>query len=521
MWNVAQTRPQDWAYLAEGGSTVVFSYAGPAHPHFTGKILRLRKTSTSRHTGDEGDDTVAFQNTVIAALVPSQFLPDLESVHLDATWLATLEALQSGDRPPQWRAKDQIDKTRQKGILATDLVRGQDVLAIEIKPKWGFLPNTAHLSQETAEVKTSTCRFCMHAHFKFKDGDVPTQYCPLDLYSQDESRMRKAIRDLWDGWVQSNGALNNMKVFMSGKTINPSEARSFLGEFLSAGIEVHEALATALIPLLRTPALRTISNLQRSLDALDIEGIVKLHVMACPDDKDLGATRKNPSLKELQDFVASYHSVYCSLDHSKPCPENMDTYLTAYLLSATFKDCSVICRIPRSDMSGNPSVDAPHPISIIDLDFKGVDRLERWADLDRRIVEHYRDVVQRSTSPHDPETRPAMTENMVSIYPKLQNVWSYLWKRDKFIPGIGSFHESDLQEYYDITGSGSSDWVGTDVDALVNFAHSLDPNVPTNGSPGPASAAPSLLSNICCRNANGPVVVEIRVQAQGIIISVN
>lgn len=133
MWNVAQTRPQDWAYLAEGGSTVVFSYAGPAHPHFTGKILRLRKTSTSRHTGDEGDDTVAFQNTVIAALVPSQFLPDLESVHLDATWLATLEALQSGDRPPQWRAKDQIDKTRQKGILATDLVRGQDVLAIEIK----------------------------------------------------------------------------------------------------------------------------------------------------------------------------------------------------------------------------------------------------------------------------------------------------------------------------------------------------------------------------------------------------
>lgn len=117
--------------------------------------------------------------------------------------------------------------------------------------------------------------------------------------------------------------------------------------------------------------------------------------MACPDDKDLGATRKNPSLKELQDFVASYHSVYCSLDHSKPCPENMDTYLTAYLLSATFKDCSVICRIPRSDTSGNPSVDAPHPISIIDLDFKGVDRLERWADLDRRIVEHYRDVVQR------------------------------------------------------------------------------------------------------------------------------
>lgn len=35
-----------------------------------------------------------------------------------------------------------------------------------------------------------------------------------------------------------------------------------------------------------------------------------------------------------------------------------------------------------------------------------------------------------------------------------------VWKRDKFVPGIGSFHESDLQEFYDLTGS--SDWVGAD-----------------------------------------------------------
>ncbi|KAN0094638.1 Alpha/Beta hydrolase fold [Tylopilus felleus] len=79
----------------------------------------------------------------------------------------------------------------------------------------------------------------------------------------------------------------------------------------------------------------------------------------------------------------------------------------------------------------------------------------------------------------------------LSYLSKTQNVWSYLWKRNKIVPGIGSFHESDLQEYYDLTGS--TDWVGTD--ALVNFAYTLDPNVPTDGYP--AGAAPSLLSNIC------------------------
>lgn len=65
----------------------------------------------------------------------------------------------------------------------------------------------------------------MHTRFKFKGGDVPTQYCPLDFYSEDEARMRKAIRDLWNGWVQSDGTLNNMKVFVSGKMIRPSEVR--------------------------------------------------------------------------------------------------------------------------------------------------------------------------------------------------------------------------------------------------------------------------------------------------------
>ncbi|KAF8836991.1 alpha/beta-hydrolase [Paxillus ammoniavirescens] len=78
----------------------------------------------------------------------------------------------------------------------------------------------------------------------------------------------------------------------------------------------------------------------------------------------------------------------------------------------------------------------------------------------------------------------------LSYLSSTQNIWSYLWKRDKFVPGIGSFHESDLQEFYDITGT--TDWVGTD--ALLNFAYTLNPNVPSHGYP--SGAATSLLSNV-------------------------
>lgn len=78
----------------------------------------------------------------------------------------------------------------------------------------------------------------------------------------------------------------------------------------------------------------------------------------------------------------------------------------------------------------------------------------------------------------------------LSIMSATQNVWSYLWKRDKFAPGIGSFHESDLQEFYDLTGT--TDWVGAD--ALINFAYTLNPNAPEGGYP--TGAASSLLSNL-------------------------
>ncbi|KAH0831215.1 Alpha/Beta hydrolase protein [Lanmaoa asiatica] len=78
-----------------------------------------------------------------------------------------------------------------------------------------------------------------------------------------------------------------------------------------------------------------------------------------------------------------------------------------------------------------------------------------------------------------------------------QDVWSYLWKRNKFVPGIGSFHESDLQEFYDLTGTsrlGGHRRTQYVTCLILNFAYTLDPNVPPSGDR--SGAAPSLLCNI-------------------------
>lgn len=44
----------------------------------------------------------------------------------------------------------------------------------------------------------------------------------MNLYSQEETRVRKAIRDLWTAWDESDGSLNNLRIFASGEMVKPT-----------------------------------------------------------------------------------------------------------------------------------------------------------------------------------------------------------------------------------------------------------------------------------------------------------
>jgi inositol-pentakisphosphate 2-kinase len=68
----------------------------------------------------------------------------------------------------------------------------------------------------------------MHAHFRMTKGErkTATEYCPLDLYSCEYTRVRHALKTLWDDWVATGGDENNLRVFLDGKVVRPSEVRS-------------------------------------------------------------------------------------------------------------------------------------------------------------------------------------------------------------------------------------------------------------------------------------------------------
>ncbi len=63
----------------------------------------------------------------------------------------------------------------------------------------------------------------MHAHLKSAQGEtVALGYCPLDLFSRDRQRVARALRTLWDVWIASGAAVNNLRVFVEGQKLAPT-----------------------------------------------------------------------------------------------------------------------------------------------------------------------------------------------------------------------------------------------------------------------------------------------------------
>lgn len=234
----------------------------------------------------EEDASVAFTDRVIIPLLPPNSTPTLLSIPVSREWLEDMHRHIQPHRPQTRRLVDKIDTDRSYVVLADNLVGSSSddyrQISVEIKvgrdardtraevataywrrtsdgilgtaiepgirimdvhltfallllpspqqPKWGFLPNPDHLSEASKEIKTRYCRFCLHRlHREHGEASAShhnsqaTDYCPLDLYSQQEDRVERAVRALVASWRGTNGKGNNLKIFVEGQMIFPDE----------------------------------------------------------------------------------------------------------------------------------------------------------------------------------------------------------------------------------------------------------------------------------------------------------
>jgi inositol-pentakisphosphate 2-kinase len=144
------------------------------------------------------------------------------------------------------------------------------------------------------------------------------------------------------------------------------------------------------------PVLAKLSELQRTLDPLDIEGLSALitgrstaeypnESLLLLDAPDVQA--EDPTLDEWRKFLDAHfhHKLDRGLSTSttfKPFAHGMSQkryYLLGYLLSASFKDCSIIIRGHEDDVK-------TATVTVIDLDLKGIGRMKKWENLDRDVI---------------------------------------------------------------------------------------------------------------------------------------
>lgn len=141
--------------------------------------------------------------------------------------------------------------------------------------------------------------------------------------------------------------------------------------------------------LLDTSLLSSIRNLQRTLDSLDVEGLSRLWAQH-KQSLIIGSGASDPTMDEWASFTETYLTSHPSAPRSideltSISEERLRYYILAYLLSATFKDCSIILRLGS---------DVPDSITVIDLDPKGVERLRKWEAQDREIVLGFKEQVE-------------------------------------------------------------------------------------------------------------------------------
>ncbi|KAH8915263.1 hypothetical protein BT69DRAFT_1272011 [Atractiella rhizophila] len=397
--SIEDTNPSDWDYIAEGGANIVVAYVGSL-PQYRHKALRLPKFTSTAHSTDTN---YQFTQLVISPLLGPEFLPTMDKVTISSTFVQEIydhiEAVRPGFRK-EGKEEEVVDPL--EVFLVENLVGNawdEDALAVEIKPKWGFLPALTHLSEDSKDVKGKYCRFCMHLVHKSKkkegeeDDTSERLFCPLDLYSKEEERVKKAAQGLWDDWITSDGKHNNLRLFLNGRRLEPNtvftdeNAISFFELSEPTNDNIRDAFCLHLSKaLMDSHVLRRLKFLQRTLDSIDIEGLSSFYLSRT--NTPLSASSiPSPTLEEWKTFVHNFTDPQW-VERVEDGQVTLRELTLAYILSATFKDCSLFVRLEKP--KGGLIKDIVPEVRVIDLDQKDIGRIKKYEKLDRDIVEDFK-----------------------------------------------------------------------------------------------------------------------------------
>lgn len=262
--------PHEWVFKSEGNINAVFTYVGTAGP-LVGSVIRVGKhppvtavgqgraavhAKATPHAPLEKDisgwlasDPLHFVAESVSPLLPT-FVLRAQYLGVTPSFLAALQDSLTKSRRRLSHRTGAINVALPRVVLMRDLTCGpltplacpRPVLCVELKPKWGVLPQPGAV--EPGDPRRTWTRHCMHQVLKTghsQHGDcVMSKYCPRDLYSRLPSRVSAALRCLLDT------PQNNLRVFARGDVVFPTEAGRMMHKRVSSSAAGLHALLNQL-----------------------------------------------------------------------------------------------------------------------------------------------------------------------------------------------------------------------------------------------------------------------------------
>ncbi|KAG5519063.1 hypothetical protein PMAC_002149 [Pneumocystis sp. 'macacae'] len=177
--------PNDWIYFSEGNRNVIFKYKG-SDSFFINKVLRIKKI----HHPISTLENFEFMQNVIIPLFNTPFdryILSIDLIILETSVLKKLNTdLQKYERKQKFN-NTLLDTAENHAILLKDLSSDFLKHTIEFKPKWLIQSNSAPIGWKS-------CRTCALRRLRGNFLENKIRYCPLDLASGNQARIRKSVK---------------------------------------------------------------------------------------------------------------------------------------------------------------------------------------------------------------------------------------------------------------------------------------------------------------------------------------
>ncbi|XP_045123323.1 inositol-pentakisphosphate 2-kinase-like isoform X2 [Portunus trituberculatus] len=368
--------PSELMYRGEGADHVVLGLRK------LGRVVRLRKTSIGSGVGREELVRRAAQDQEVLARVGRPVLGRLltDAAHLvlvcprpDSALCDTLLPWRRGEREGKEinthgvacicpdaatifipRHDTTTPATPTPTLRSTSVGVGGQYLrevrnvCVEIKPKQGFL--------DCSTPGMPLCRYCVKQFLKAgKESGSRSGYCPLDLFSGNMDRMRKAVDNL------ILAPQNNFKVFVDGQPVDETRPFRYLRDTIIAALTFPFTTTTATTTTSgrlsdRSPLGRILTF--QSLDRLGVFRASQLYLTLC--DLLGSAEAVDEALCDLSAWPSPALGLVIEQgaqevrEVGEMGVEEMVRLLQSYLLSTTAKDLSLMILLSGPHYSPSP-----------------------------------------------------------------------------------------------------------------------------------------------------------------------